>query len=133
MFRADLPFYDNAVEHKRHLEALAESLRSAVGSEAFAAKVMAFQRSRMYVSKIASFNLPSHDIGEFFRVPVGATEPSDVMSETREIARWAKQTEIFTLTELQLNFPKHSMDTLINILTALQESGFLQQPEADIK
>ncbi|MBE90390.1 MAG: hypothetical protein CMM76_13240 [Rhodospirillaceae bacterium] len=133
LFRADLPFYDNAVEHKRHFEALAESLRSAVGSEAFAAKVMAFQRSRMYVSKIASFNLPSHDIGEFFRVPVGAIEPSDVMSETREIARWAKQTEIFTLTELQLNFPKHSMDTLINIITALQESGFLQQPEADIK
>ncbi|MFL2688644.1 MAG: JmjC domain-containing protein [Alphaproteobacteria bacterium] len=132
IFRADLPFFDNTVKHKRHLEALADALRRMVGSKAFAAKVMAFQRSRMHISRVATFALPSHDIDEFFRVPVGAIEPQDVVPEIVEIARWAKQVEVFTLAEVQQKFPEYSTDALMSIVTALQESGFFEQPEADI-
>ena len=132
IFRADLPFFDNTVKHKRHLEALADALRRMVGSKAFAAKVMAFQRSRMHISRVATFALPSHDIDEFFRVPVGAIEPQDVVPEIVEIARWAKKAEVFTLAEVQQKFPEYSTDALMSIVAALQEIGFLEQPEADI-
>ncbi|MDB3953114.1 cupin domain-containing protein [Alphaproteobacteria bacterium] len=132
IFRADLPFFDNAVKHKRHLEALADALRRMVGSKAFATKVMAFQRSRMHISKVATFALPGHDIGEFFRVPVGAIEPQGVAPEIVEIARWAKQAEVFTLAELQQKFPEYSTDALMSVVDALQESGFFERPESDI-
>lgn len=130
IFRADLPTFDNAAAHKRHLEVLANALRLSVGSEAFAAKVMEFQRSRMHVSKIAAFALPSHDISEFFRVPVDAIEPEGVAQETGEIARWAMAAEVFTQADLQESFPQHSVDALVAIIATLQECGFVEQSTA---
>ena len=76
--------------------------------------------------------MPGHDIGEFFRVPVGAIEPQGVAPEIVEIARWAKQAEVFTLAELQQKFPEYSTDALMSVVDALQESGFFERPESDI-
>ena len=126
LFRADMPTFDNETAHRKHLETLADTMSVSFSSNAFAEKVIEGLKSNLHLSKVATFALPSHDIDYFYRLRHRAVMPDGLDAVASAVARWAFETEIFTFADSCRHFPKHSVEEMSSILSALRDCGFLE-------
>jgi hypothetical protein len=126
LFRADMPAFDKEAEHRKQLETLADTISVSFSSNAFAEKVIEGLKAKLHPSKVATFALPGHDIEYSYRLRHRAVLPDGLDAVASAVARWAFETEIFTLAESRGNFPMHSAEEISSILSALRDCGFLE-------
>jgi hypothetical protein len=126
LFRTDMPAFDKEAEHRKQLATLADTISVSFSSNAFAETAIEGLKSNLHQSKVATFDLPSHDIEYFYRLRHRAVMPDGLDAVARAAARWAVETEVFTFADACRNFPKCSAGEMSSILSALRDCGFLE-------
>ncbi len=126
LFRGDLPFYDQELVSDAHLQELAGEASKILAGDDFGSRVAKFQRLQMSLAKYATFSLPRHDVSSFYRTRAHAEIPSGLSEGADEIARWAKESEIFSLATIYGFFPKRKQKDILDDLRELEECGFLE-------
>ena len=126
LFRGDLPFYDEKLSSDAHLQELAGEASKILASDDFGSRVAQFQRLQMSLAKHATFSLPRHKVSSVYRTGVHAKIPAGLGEGAIEIARWAKESEIFALDTIFEAFPKRQQKEILDDLRELEDCGFLE-------
>ncbi len=126
LFRGDLPFYDEELSSDAHLQELASEASKILASDDFGIRVAKFQRLQMSLAKFATFSLPRHKVASVYRTGVYAKIPAGLGEGAIEIARWAKESEIFELDRIFGTFPKRQQKEILDDLRELEDCGFLE-------
>lgn len=126
LLRGDLPFYDQELSSDAHMQELAGEARKILASDEFGNRVAKFQRLQMSLAKYATFSLPRHKVSSVYRTRLHAKIPAGLGEGAVEIARWAKESEIFSLATIFGSFPKRQQQEILNDLRELEDCGFLE-------
>ena len=130
LFRADLPSFDEEVSSKAHFGKLARAASKMLTGDEFLKSVCNFQRSQMSLARYVSFALPDHRISVLYRTRLKAEVPSELTEGIIKIADWARETEVFSLSNAIESFPNKKQKYILEALRELEELGFIESIKA---
>lgn len=137
LFRREMPNIDEPEAYQEHVQLLAERLRQVVRQPQVARDLLDEQQRRLF-RQVPGLNLPKPAFPRFYRVkPCGVkltrrgpdwTLNADgnktiLDEETARIAEWVLPRDIFTMDDLQDEFPMMADDTVRNAVGRLRSAG----------
>lgn len=127
-FRAPLSHFDDAEALARQLGEVADQLRALMRQPQQAETMRQYLRSKA-LEQYAVYNLPHRRPNHRFRmrrIGFTAAAPFAGSGLPERLATWARQVELFTLSDLQAAFPDEPLAELDQALQALITAGLLE-------